>query len=161
MADQVQKDKVVSFSYTLKDSDGNILEQTDKNRPMEYLHGNQNIIPGLEREMEGLIIGDSKSVSVDPKDGYGEYNAELTFRVPRDNFPEGTNLEPGMEFQTETENGPMVITITEVLDNEVVVDANHPMAGQTLHFDITINNVREATAQEKQHGHVHAHGHDH
>ncbi|MGZ5242553.1 MAG: FKBP-type peptidyl-prolyl cis-trans isomerase [Bacteroidia bacterium] len=161
MADQVQKDKVVSFSYTLKDSDGNILEQTDKNRPMEYLHGNQNIIPGLEREMEGLNIGDSKSVSVDPKDGYGEYNTELSFRVPRDNFPEGTNLEPGMEFQTETENGPMVITITEVLDNEVVVDANHPMAGQTLHFDITINNVREATAQEKQHGHVHAHGHDH
>lgn len=161
MADQVQKDKVVSFSYTLKDSSGNVLEQTDKNRPMEYLHGNQNIIPGLEREMEGLKVGDSKSVKVEPKDGYGEYNKDMSFRVPKNNFPEGVDLQPGMEFQTQTENGPMIIVVTEVHDEEVVVDANHPMAGQELHFDITINNIREATAQEKQHGHVHAHGHDH
>jgi FKBP-type peptidyl-prolyl cis-trans isomerase SlyD len=161
MADQIQNGKVVSFSYTLKDSEGNILEQTDKNEPMQNLHGNQNIIPGLERELEGLKVGDSKSVKVEPQDGYGEYNEEMTFKVPKQNFPPDVTLEPGMEFQTQTENGPMVIVITEVNDEEVVVDANHPMAGETLHFDVVIDEVRDATEQEKQHGHVHHHGHDH
>ncbi|RYD71645.1 MAG: peptidylprolyl isomerase, partial [Sphingobacteriales bacterium] len=152
MSEQVTSGKVVSFSYTLKDAEGNVLEQTNKGEPMQYLHGNQNIIPGLERELEGLKVGDKKSVKVEPQDGYGEYNEEMSFKVPKTNFPQGVDLEPGMEFQTETENGPMVIVVTEVLEDEIVVDANHPMAGETLHFDITIDEVRDATAQETQHG---------
>src|SRR5688500_8684997 len=161
MADQVSNGKVVSFSYTLRDSEGNVLEQTEKNQPMQYLHGNQNIIPGLEKEMEGMNVGDSKKVTVEPQEGYGEYDEKLVFNVPRTNFPKEAQLEPGMEFQAQTEQGPMPLIVLEVADDHVIVDANHPMAGETLNFEVTVEEVRTATTQELSHGHVHSGGHDH
>jgi len=143
----------------LKNSKGDTLEKSD--RPLEYLHGNNNIIPGLEKQLEDLTIGDEKNVVVKPADGYGEYDKELRFEVPRQNFPAEVDIQPGMEFQTETENGPMIVTVTEVQPNTIVVDGNHPLAGQQLHFDVKIQSIREASEQELAHGHVHHDGHDH
>ena len=159
MSEKVSNGKVVAFSYELKNNKGETLEKSDQ--PLEYLHGNNNIIPGLEKEMEGLAVGDQKDVTVKPSDGYGEYDKELRFEVPRKNFPAEIEIQAGMEFQTETENGPMIVTITEVKPDIIVVDGNHPLAGQQLHFDVTIQSIREATEQEMNHGHVHHGGHNH
>jgi FKBP-type peptidyl-prolyl cis-trans isomerase SlyD len=160
MSESIQNGKVVAFSYTLKDSDGTILEQTG-NESMEYLHGNQNIIPGLENAITGMKIGEMKNVKVKAEDAYGLYDDDLVFKVPLANFPQGTTIEPGMEFQSNTEDGVMVIKVQEIDGENAIVDGNHPMAGMDLEFDITIKNIREATPQEVQHGHVHSHGHDH
>jgi FKBP-type peptidyl-prolyl cis-trans isomerase SlyD len=161
MSNKVSSGKVVSFSYTLSDDSGNTLEKTESGEPMQYLHGHQNIIPGLESQLEGMDIGDTKKVSVKPSDGYGEFDQNLVFKVPRENFPQGVEITPGMEFQTQTEAGPLIIRVEEVNEGHVIVNANHPMAGQTLHFDVKIEDVRDATSQEKTHGHVHHGGHDH
>ena len=150
---------MVGFSYELKNNKGETLEKSDQ--PLEYLQGNNNIIPGLEKEMEGLSVGDKKSVVVDPKEGYGEYDKDLRFEVPRKNFPAEVEIVAGMEFQTETEDGPMIVKVTEVRPDVVVVDGNHPLAGQKLHFDVEITSVRAATEQEISHGHVHHGGHNH
>jgi FKBP-type peptidyl-prolyl cis-trans isomerase SlyD len=159
MSENISKGKVVGFSYELKNSKGEILEKSDQ--PMEYLHGNNNIIIGLEKEMNGLKVGDSKLVKVKPVDGYGEYDKDLRFEVPRKNFPDDVNIQVGMEFQTETETGPLVIVVKEVAKDKIVVDGNHPLAGQELHFDVKIESLRDATPQELTHGHVHHEGHDH
>ena len=162
MSESIQNGKVVSFSYVLRDEDGNIIEQTAAGDSMDYLHGNQNIIPGLENAMNGMKVGEMKNVKVKAADAYGEFNEELMFKVPLANFPPGQNIEAGMEFQSSNEDGSiMVIKVKEVDDENAVVDANHPMAGMNLEFDITIKNIRTATTQELQHGHVHSHGHDH
>ena len=159
MSEKVSSGKVVGFSYELKNNKGETLEKSDQ--PLEYLQGNNNIIPGLEKEMEGLSVGDKKSVVVDPKEGYGEYDKDLRFEVPRKNFPAEVEIVAGMEFQTETEDGPMIVKVTEVRPDVVVVDGNHPLAGQKLHFDVEITSVRAATEQEISHGHVHHGGHNH
>jgi FKBP-type peptidyl-prolyl cis-trans isomerase SlyD len=161
MSESIQNGKVVAFAYTLKDSEGSIIEATEPGDSMEYLHGNQNIIPGLENAMTGMKVGEMKNVKVQARDAYGEYNDELLFKVPLTNFPPGKTIEPGMEFQTNTEEGVMFITVREIEGDKAVVDGNHPMAGMDLEFDVTIKNIREATPQEMQHGHVHNHGHDH
>ncbi len=162
MSESIQNGKVVSFSYVLKDEDGNIIEQTAAGDSMDYLHGNQNIIPGLENAMNGMKIGEMKNVKVKAADAYGEFNEELMFKVPLANFPAGQNIEAGMEFQSSNEDGSvMVIKVKEVEGDNAIVDANHPMAGMNLEFDITIKHIRTATSQELQHGHVHSHGHDH
>jgi FKBP-type peptidyl-prolyl cis-trans isomerase SlyD len=162
MTEKVENGKVVSFSYKLYGKDEDVIvEQTEKGQPMQYLHGNNNIIPGLEKAMEGMSAGDEKEVRVLAAEAYGEYNEELLFSVPKENFPQDTALAPGMQFQTETDDGSMVVTVKEVTDDTVVVDANHPMAGENLKFDIKIEEVRDATPQETEHGHVHSHGHDH
>jgi FKBP-type peptidyl-prolyl cis-trans isomerase SlyD len=161
MAESVENGKVVAFSYTLKDSEGNILEQTQAGDKIEYLHGNQNIIPGLENAMTGMKTGEMKNVKVNAEEAYGLYDDDLLFKVPLSNFPPGKIVEPGMEFQTNTDDGVMVITVKEVDGENAIVDGNHPMAGMDLEFDVMIQNIREATPQEVQHGHVHQHGHDH
>lgn len=161
MSEEIKNGKVVSFSYTLRDEDGNVVEQSEPGRPLEYLHGNHNIIPGLENQLTGMKQGDTKVVKVEPKEGYGEYDNNLLFKVPKANFPQEVELYPGMEFQTDTDEGVMIVTIKEIDGDTVIVDANHPMAGQALNFDVKIESVRDATDQEKAHGHVHAHGHDH
>src|SRR5687767_5400420 len=100
MSEKIGSDKVVSFSYTLKDDEGTTLEQTEAGQPMQYLHGHQNIIPGLEAELEGMSVGDMKQVTVKPGQGYGEFDQNLVFKVPRENFPKEVEITPGMEFQT-------------------------------------------------------------
>ncbi len=156
----VTKDLVVGFSYTLKDSQGTILDQSDE--PLEYLHGYNNIITGLEKALDGLKVGDKKDVTVEPMEGYGLVHEHLVHAFPKESFPPDLALEVGAELQAETPEGPMIFTVKEIRENEVLMDGNHPLAGETLYFSVEIKSMRPATAEESEHGHVHGpHGHHH
>lgn len=159
MSNSIQKGKVVGFAYHLKNSQGETLDKSEE--PLLYLHGWQNIIPGLEKELEGLVDGDSKDVTVPPEEGYGQYNEALVFQVPKTELPAEAELQVGMEFQTDTPEGNMVLYLQEVRDADVILNGNHPLAGETLHFSVTIKSIREATKEEIQHGHVHGPGGHH
>jgi len=158
---QISKDKVVYFSYKLTDTNGDIIDQTQGDDSFPYIHGHQNIVPGLEQALEGLKQGDKKTVNVAANLAYGDYDAEAVFQVPRANFPKEITIEPGMQFDSDGPEGPMSVTVTEVAADMVTVDANHPLAGVDLVFDVEIKSIREATPQEIAHGHVHHGGHDH
>lgn len=151
------KETVVAIEYTLKDDQGNVIDASGDRGPMEYLHGAQNIIPGLEQQIEGLTAGESRSVTVPPELGYGEFNEKLIQRVPLSSFG-GHAVQPGMRFHAETNLGMRVLMIREVLDQEVVLDGNHELAGKTLHFDIKVVSVRAAELSEVAHGHPHSSG---
>lgn len=157
----IKNGKVVSISYTLTNDKNEVLDQSQPNQPLEYLHGSYNIIPGLEKELEGLAVGDAKKVTVAPAEGYGELNNELIFDAQRQNFPPDAPLEVGMQFQAQGEAGPMVIRIVNIDGDKVTVDGNHPLAGETLHFDVKVEGMRDATQVEIDHGHVHGPGHSH
>ncbi|WP_372748625.1 peptidylprolyl isomerase [Litorivivens sp.] len=147
---------VVSFHYTLTDEDGQTLDSSDGREPLAYLHGHNGIIPGLENELVGKGQGDSLQVVVQPEDGYGEFNPELLQQVPREAFQGVESIEPGMQFQAQGEGGQaQMVVVREVTDEAVLVDGNHPLAGQVLNFDVTIESVREASAEEIEHGHAH------
>ena len=135
----------------------------ERGEPLAILIGHGNIIPGLEKALLGKQAGDKLDVTVTPEEGYGERHEQLIQQVPKTAF-EGNedNLQPGMQFQAQTEAGPRIFTITAVEGDEVTVDGNHPLAGETLNFAVEITEVREASAEEKEHGHVHGPGgHDH
>lgn len=151
---------VATFHYTLKNPSGETIDSSDGGEPMAYLHGASNIVPGLESEMEGKKAGDKLTAVVPPEGGYGQKHDGLIQEVPRTAFGDQP-VEVGMRFTAETEQGPHAVAITAVNEETVTVDGNHPLAGETLHFDVEIVEVREATAQETEHGHVHAGGHDH
>jgi FKBP-type peptidyl-prolyl cis-trans isomerase SlyD len=154
----ITKDKVAVIDYTLKGDDGDILDAS-QNGEFVYLHGAQNIIPGLEVALEGKQAGDSISVSIEPKDAYGELDPERVQVVPRDMFDTDEEISPGMQFHAQSPEGHMmVITVAEVDDDEVTIDGNHAMAGMNLHFSVDVVEVREATAEELEHGHVHVGG---
>ena len=156
MADVIADNLVVLFKYTLTDSDGIEIDASDDDDPMVYLHGAENLVPGLEREMVGKRVGDKFDVVVAAADGYGEYEAGAAQEVERDVFPEGAEIEVGMPFTLESENGELVtIWITDVDDDSVSFDTNHPLAGEDLHFAIEIVRIREATKEELEHGHPH------
>ncbi|WP_109022146.1 FKBP-type peptidyl-prolyl cis-trans isomerase [Leptospira kobayashii] len=159
MSNSISKGKVVGFSYHLTNSQGATLDKSDE--PLLYLHGSGNIIPGLENELEGLVSGDSKKVVVSPENGYGTYDEKLVFQVPKSELPADAELEVGMEFQTDSADGPMVLYLHEVRETDVILNGNHPLAGETLHFDVTIQSIREATKEELKHGHVHGPGGHH
>ena len=146
---------VVTIHYTLTDDAGEVLDNSRDGDPMVYLHGASNIIPGLENELTGKTTGASLKVTVTPEDGYGEHTPEAIQIVPRSNFEGVEDIQPGMQFQTESPEGVQVIVVTEVSDTEVTIDANHPLAGKTLHFDVSIEGVRDATPEEIDHGHAH------
>ena len=158
---QVVKDTVVALSYELFDTDGNLIERTDQ--PIEYLHGGYDgIFPLVERALDGKSIGDTCRVRLEPEDAFGEYDAELVHVEPRAKFP--GNVGVGMQFEgrSSTSDEMLVYTVTDIAEDKVVVDGNHPLAGQTLNFECTVTGVRAATDEEVQHGHVHgAHGHHH
>jgi len=155
---QVAKNKVVSIHYTLKNDAGTVIDSSESDAPLVYLHGAQNIIPGLEKALEGKVTDDALEVSIDAVDAYGEYNKELTQVVPSNMFEGVDTLEPGMEFQAETAQGMQVIRIAAVNGDEVTIDGNHPLAGERLHFDVNVADVRDATADEISHGHIHSEG---
>ncbi len=159
----IQKGKVVDLSYTLKDSDGELLDQADTQDPFSYLHGADEVVPGLEKALEGLNIGDKKVVVVSAAEGYGEVDEQLKVAVKRSQFPKGADLKAGMQFETESPDGePMIFEIEKVEGEQVFVNGNHPLAGVTLHFDVEVLGVRDATEEEVEHGHAHGpHGHDH
>lgn len=159
MSNSISKGKVVGFSYHLKNAQGATLDQSDE--PLLYLHGWGNIVPGLEKELEGLVDGDSRQVVIAPEDGYGTYDETLIFQIPKEELPPEAALEIGMEFQTDTEDGQMVLYVQEVRETDVVMNGNHPLAGEVLHFDVTIKSIRDATKEETKHGHVHGPGGHH
>ena len=153
---QITEDTVVSMDYLLKDDSGTIIDQSSPGQPLVYLHGHKNIIPGLEAQLEGKVAGASVEARVAPMDGYGEFNPQLEQVVPRDRFQGVEELGVGMQFQANTEQGPVSVRVTKVEGDSVTVDGNHPLAGQHLNFSVTIQEVREATQTEKDHGHVEA-----
>lgn len=162
----IKKGKVVSLSYLLKNSKGEELDRADKADPFTYLHGASQIVPGLENALEKLKEGDKKQVTVSPKEGYGEVDPNLRLSIERSVFPAEMPLKPGIQFEASLgeDGGEAVFTIQAVEGDRVVVDGNHPLAGETLHFDVEVVSVRDATKEELSHGHVHGeggHGHDH
>lgn len=159
---QITADMVVSIDYTLTDDQGTVIDSSEGRGPLAYLHGKNNIIPGLENALEGKGKGDSLQVKVSPEEGYGERSDELTQDIPKQMFEGNDDIQVGMQFQTMTESGPQVVTVTKVEEETVTVDGNHPLAGENLNFDVTIVDIREASAEELDHGHVHGpEGHDH
>jgi FKBP-type peptidyl-prolyl cis-trans isomerase SlyD len=154
----VAKDKVVSIDYTLTGEAGKVLDTSQGRAPLEYLHGAGNIIPGLEGALEGKSQGDQLIVSVPPENAYGEKDPKLVQQVPRSAFAGVQEIKPGMQFQAQTQAGPRVISIVDVQGDNVTIDANHPLAGETLNFDVTVVGVRDATPEELSHGHAHAAG---
>ncbi len=158
----ISQGKVVSIHYTLKNTAGEIIDSSDGSEPLGYLHGAQNIIPGLEAALEGKVVGDELNVVIEAKDAYGERDDTKVQAVSKDMFEEGTELKAGAEFYAAGPDGEHItITIKEVNDDEVVVDGNHPLAGETLHFDVKVMDIREASAEETEHGHVHGPGGHH
>ena len=147
---------VVSIHYTLTNDKGEKLDSSSDGAPFTYLHGASNIVPGLERALDGKKSGDTVDVVLEPKDAYGDVNPELVQQVPRTAFEDSTDIKPGMQFQAQSPEGKVrLITVTEVGDSEVTVDGNHPLAGQVLHFAVSIEDVRAATDEEIDHGHAH------
>ena len=158
----IEKDKVVSIDYTLTGDNGKVLDSSQGREPLAYLHGAGNIIPGLESALEGKNEGDQLNVQIPPDQAYGQRDERMVQPVPRTAFQGVADIQPGMQFQANTNAGPRLITVVGVEGDQVTVDANHPLAGATLNFDVTIRNVRDATSEEKSHGHVHgAGGHQH
>lgn len=156
----IQKDHVVSFHYTLTDAQGTVIDKSD-GQPLVYLHGHHNIIPGLENALLGKTVGDKLTVTVEPAEGYGEYQPELVQEVPRQMFQGVDNIEAGMQFQAQTDDGIQVVLVKDVTDDAVIVDGNHPLAGQALTFDVEIVEVRAASSEELAHGHAHGVGGHH
>ncbi|MFB2537922.1 MULTISPECIES: peptidylprolyl isomerase [unclassified Acinetobacter] len=153
----IKDDVVVKFNYTLTDENGQIIDQSN-NEPLAYLHGAGNIIPGLENALTGKTVGDKLTVNVPAAEAYGEYFAEMVQEVPREMFQGVDNIQPGMQFQAQAEDGIQIVTVKDVTEDTVIVDANHPLAGKDLNFDVEIVEIRDATAEEVEHGHVHGAG---
>lgn len=153
---KIQDDKVVSIDYTLKDDSGEVLDTSQDREPLAFIYGSGNIIPGLENALEGKEKGEELSVTVEPKEGYGEYDESLMFEVGKEQFQDASQIQEGMQVQAQNSNGQVqIFTIKSIGDEKVTLDANHPLAGQTLHFDVAVSEVREATKEELDHGHVH------
>jgi len=160
--DSVQNGVVVSMEYTLK-IDGEVIDSSEGQDPLEFLTGHGNIISGLEREMIGMKVGDSKDVVVAPADGYGEYDEEAYLDVPKGQFPKDMPVEEGLELTVRDDSGEGRYARIESVEGETVrLNFNHPLAGDELHFNVKVVNLREPTNDELDHGHVHAgDGHHH
>jgi len=152
----IKKNSVVTMHYELKGDDGEILDSSQGQEPLVYLHGSNNIIIGLEEQLEGKKVGDSIVAEVAPEKGYGMPVEALVQTVPSEAFGEEIKeIELGMRFQAETEQGPVPVVVTAIEDGMVTVDGNHPLAGKNLFFNVSIADIREASAEEIEHGHVH------
>ncbi len=155
---KITNDSVVSFHFTLS-VNGTAVESSFESEPLVYLHGRNAIVPGLEEALVDLVKGDKLNVTLPPEKAYGVRNENLVQKLPRDQFPK--DVEVGMQFQVDGPQGPMVLTVSDVSDEEVTIDANPELAGQTLNFDIEVMDVRTATKEELAHGHVHGPGGHH
>ncbi len=153
---QISQNTVVSIDYTLTGDDGQVIDTSEGREPLVYLHGHQNIIPGLEKAIEGAAEGDELEVNVEPEEGYGPYRDELVQDVPHDAFAGIDKVEPGMSFRAESDAGPMTVVVREVGDDAITVDGNHMLAGKVLNFKVAIKGVREATESEVEQGTVEA-----
>jgi FKBP-type peptidyl-prolyl cis-trans isomerase SlyD len=152
---QVAKNSVVAIDYKLTDDSGEVIDSSEGQEPLAYLHGAGNIIPGLEEALDGKVAGDQLQVAVPAEDGYGERSGELVQVIAREQFGDVEDLRVGMQFQVQTDEGYLVFTVVRVDGDAVTIDGNHPLAGRNLNFDVTVRDVREATDEELSHGHVH------
>lgn len=153
---QIADQKVVTLDYSLKDNEGKLIDSSEGRGDFVYLHGARNIVPGLESALEGKTAGDEVSVSVLPEEGYGERDNELLQTVPKDMFEEGADINVGMQFHAQSPEGEMmIVTVVELEGEEVIVDGNHPLAGVPLNFDVKVVDIRDASAEELEHGHAH------
>lgn len=152
---------VVTMHYTLTIDDGQVVDSSRGSEPLSYLHGHGNIIPGLEKALEGAAAGHKANVSVEPAEGYGERDPEAVFEAPRAHFPPDMELVAGQRVTADGPQGPITLLITEITESGAVLDANHPLAGKTLNFDVEIVRVRPATEEEVAHGHTHEGGAHH
>ena len=158
----IAENSVVTIHYTLTDDAGEVIDSSREGDPIAYLHGHGNLVPGLERELEGKNAGDKVNVSVAAEHGYGEYDKNLVQQVPRRSLQGIPNVRVGMRLQAQTPQGPRAVVVTRLVGDMVTIDGNHPLAGKNLNFDVEITDVREATEEELEHGHVHgAGGHHH
>lgn len=155
----IKADAVVSIDYTLKNDAGQVIDSSEGDEPLEYLHGHGNIVPGLEEALAGKAIGDQVKVSVPPERGYGRRDPERVFDVERSRLPDDLHPKVGTMLAMQTPEGHQVpLTITKVGTESVTLDANHQLAGETLHFEVSVRAVRDATAEELSHGHAHGPG---
>ena len=158
---QIEDQKVVTLHYTLTDNDGKVIDKSDDGS-FAYLHGARNIIPGLENALSGRAAGDELTVTVPPEEAYGLRNESMMQQVPKTMFEDGSQIDIGSQFHAQGPNGEMlVVTVMEVQDEHVVIDGNHPLAGVDLNFDVKVVDVRDASAEEIEHGHVHGPGGHH
>lgn len=153
---KISKGSVVSLDYRLHLGDGKVIDQSADGEPLQYLHGGGQIVPGLEKQLEGLSAGEAGKFVVQPGEGYGEHDPRGVQEVPKSSFPPDAKVEAGMEFAAQGPDGDVIpVTVREVRGDKVLIDLNHPLAGKTLHFDVTVKEVRAASQEELQHGHVH------
>ena len=158
----IEANKVVTMNFKLTDDQGNILDSTEHGEPFSYLTGKNNILPKLEEAVNNMIIGTKKQIKLDAENAYGNYNEQIVQVVGKENFPEDFVLEVGMEYMASNPDGvQMPFVITEVRDEDVTIDFNHPLAGKNLNFDVELIDVRDATQEELAHGHVHGPGGHH
>jgi len=160
---KIQNNSAVSFHYTLTDDDGINIDSSEGKEPLGYMHGAGNIIPGLEKALEGKTAGDELTVAVNAAEGYGEVQKELIQEVPAEAFQGIDTIELGMQFEAQTgQGGTVPVTVIAVTDEIITVDGNHPLAGRNLNFEVSIAEVRDASEEEIANGHVHGpDGHDH
>ncbi len=157
----IEKNRVVTLYYTLRDEQGAVLDSSTGRVPLSYLHGKGNIIPGLEQALAGRSTGEKLDVTVAPDQGYGRRDDRLVQIVPRNRFTEGSELRPGMQVRATGQQGQRLVTVLRVERDFVTVDGNHPLAGRTLYFSVEVADVRKATHEEVSHGHVHGPGGHH
>jgi FKBP-type peptidyl-prolyl cis-trans isomerase SlyD len=157
----VAQNKVVQIHYTLTNDSGEVLDSSSGGEPLAYIHGNGNLIPGLEKALEGKGAGDKLNVKVSPEEGYGAKDPSLVQDVPRRAFKGIDNVAVGMQFQADSNHGPRMVTVTRIVGDMVTVDGNHPLAGESLNFDVEITDVRDPSEEELAHGHVHGPGGHH
>ncbi|HWK53858.1 MAG TPA: peptidylprolyl isomerase [Hyphomicrobiales bacterium] len=158
---QITRNSVAQFHYVLKDVDGATLESSEGGEPMTYLHGHDGLLPGLEKALEGKSSGDQFSVTIPPADAFGEPREDSELRIPLSQLQGAKKWEPGMQAIIHTPQGHQQVTVLKVGHTMATVDTNHPMAGKTLHFDVSVVDVREASAEELTHGHAHGPGGHH
>lgn len=159
---KIEKNAVVSIHYTLKNAGGEILDSSDGRDPLVYMHGNGNLIIGLENQLENKTIHDKLDVTILPEDAYGLYREDLVQVVSRELFEGIEDIREGMQFHAQANEGNQVITVSKVDGDKITIDANHALAGETLFFTVEIIDIRQATLEEISHGHVHgAGGHHH
>jgi len=152
---QITKNAVVSIHYKLTDDSGELLDTSEGQEPLAYLHGRGNLIPGLEKELEGKTEGDKFNITVPPEEAYGTRDEKLIRQVSKSSFKGVDDLQPGMQFQSQSENGVEVFTIIKIENDNITIDGNHILAGKALTFDVEVTGIRESTEEENTHGHVH------
>ncbi len=155
---KIEDGKVAMIHYSLKNESGETIDSTQNAQPMGYLHGHNNLMPGLEKALNGKDEGEKFAVSLAPEDAFGPHDDKHVRQIPKDQFDNLDELKVGMHLQVKSPQGSQIVTVKAVTEENVTVDFNHPLAGQTLHFDIEVLEVRDATAEELEHGHIHGQG---